>query len=708
MRRLTHGTERRGRRPLRASALLILLIVLLAVPATAGAAAPGGFNQLPNPLGCLSNDGSGGTCIDAHDLGSIYDMAISPDGRDLYASGNFSGTIVAFSRNASTGALTQKAGQEGCVANGASTSQCRGVTNMNDPLGLAITPNGRTLYVAVFSQDRVLSFTRDPATGNLSQKAGALGCISNTGNGVTCRDARAMDGPYYLSVTADGKNLYVAAFDNDSVDALAIDGSGNLSQVGDGSGGSGCVENIPADHPADSCADGRALDGPFAMNVDPVGLTIYPAAYNGASVSALARDPATGRLSPVSGATGCVDDNGDDGCTTVSDLSTIRDLTGAPGNKQLYVAVEGTSRVLTFDRLDSGGLVRKTGDAGCVSNGAVAGCKTGRALEQPAGIAASADGNDVYVASQSAGSGLVELDRASNGVLTPRADTAGCAASSSAPTNCQTLAGIGSNGLYDVKLSPDGRFIYVSNTSFDTIGVLRRDSSGPVCTDGNQTVTQGTLTTLKLPCTDPDGDPVSFQIVNPPTIGGLGLIDEGHDQVGYAASQGQCGTTAFTFRGTSSGQTSPNRTFTLNVVGCGGGGGGGTTPPPPLKVQSTTASFDTLAFSKYTKFVNLSANHLPNGSTVTVTCKTKKKKQQKKGCPYKRKSFKNGSRATLNLRKPFRNRRVPVKTKIAITISAAGFIDKRITYTIRKGKRPKGLVQCVPPGGKAADCRKFG
>ncbi len=93
------------------------------------------------------------------------------------------------------------------------------------------------------------------------------------------------------------------------------------------------------------------------------------------------------------------------------------------------------------------------------------------------------------------------------------------------------------------------------------------------------------------------------------------------------------------------------------------------------------------------------------GSTVTVTCKTKKKSQQKKGCPYKRKRFTtSGARASLNLRKPFAKKKVPVGTRITIAIAAPGYIGKQITYTMRKGKIPKSRVLCVPPGGRAGAC----
>ena len=86
--------------------------------------------------------------------------------------------------------------------------------------------------------------------------------------------------------------------------ALSIAGDGSLTQIGDGSGGSGCVENVPS---ADDCADGRALGGPFSINASSSNDTIYVAGCSDASVVALGRDPATGRLSPVSGASGCFD-----------------------------------------------------------------------------------------------------------------------------------------------------------------------------------------------------------------------------------------------------------------------------------------------------------------------------------------------------------------------------------------------------------------
>ena len=55
--------------------------------------------------------------------------------------------------------------------------------------------------------------------------------------------------------------------------------------------------------------------------------------------------------------------------------------------------------------------------------------------------------------------------------------------------------------------------------------------------------------------------------------------------------------------------------------------------------DASTASIGSLAFPKFTKLTSLAVNELPAGSKVVVTCKTKKKKQQKKGCAYKSKRF---------------------------------------------------------------------
>ena len=73
----------------------------------------GNIEQLPLLDGCISNDGTGGQCVDGRLLSHPEGIAISPDGRSVYVTGRNTDGIVVFDRNLSNGVLTQKAGAEG-------------------------------------------------------------------------------------------------------------------------------------------------------------------------------------------------------------------------------------------------------------------------------------------------------------------------------------------------------------------------------------------------------------------------------------------------------------------------------------------------------------------------------------------------------------------------------------------------------------------
>jgi len=135
-----------------------------------------------------------------------------------------------------------------------------------------------------------------------------------------------------------------------------------------------------------------------------------------------------------------------------------------------------------------------------------------------------------------------------------------------------------------------------------------------------------------------------------------------------------------------------------------GGGGGGGTPPPTVLPSTVSSRWN--AFRKYTKVAIFAVNDLPAAARVRIQCKTKKKKQQKKGCPYKSRSVTTTfPRSRLSVLKPFKKKRMPVGTRITITITATGYIGKEFSFTIRKAKVPKRpRKRCIPPGGKPARC----
>ena len=85
------------------------------------------------------------------------------------------------------GELSQKPGTAGCVSETGTGGACQNGKALEDALGVAASPDGKSVYVASFASDAVAVFDRDPGTGALSQKPGTAGCVSR-------RDGRRLPG----------------------------------------------------------------------------------------------------------------------------------------------------------------------------------------------------------------------------------------------------------------------------------------------------------------------------------------------------------------------------------------------------------------------------------------------------------------------------------------------------------------------------------
>lgn len=208
--------------------------------------ASGDLTQLPGTAGCVGPDGHPG-CESARGLSQYTaSMAISPDGRQLYmataSSGgdgrSTEGTILAFSRDPDTGILTQLPGPAGCLVTDGreGCGAARALGNWPTQLPeLALSRDGSSLYAAFLTGGTGLSggvsvFRRDPANGALAQLPGDEGCIS--GRGIQgCRSGRGLDVPTGVTVSPDGRNVYVTAFNSASIATFARRPSGALRQL---------------------------------------------------------------------------------------------------------------------------------------------------------------------------------------------------------------------------------------------------------------------------------------------------------------------------------------------------------------------------------------------------------------------------------------------------------------------------------------------
>jgi DNA-binding beta-propeller fold protein YncE len=100
---------------------------------------------------------------------------------------------------------------------------------IDQPRSVAVSPDGLNIYVAASVSDGVAIFTRDMASATIAQS----GCITVTGSKGACAKSAGLAGAGSLAVSSDGKNLYVASPVSNSltVFARAVDGSLQATQA---------------------------------------------------------------------------------------------------------------------------------------------------------------------------------------------------------------------------------------------------------------------------------------------------------------------------------------------------------------------------------------------------------------------------------------------------------------------------------------------
>jgi DNA-binding beta-propeller fold protein YncE len=545
--------------------------VALAVPAgAAGASAPGVLSQSLFSGGCTTNSGSPLTnCFpNGRAMADMRSAVVSPDGRNLYTSSTDEDAVAIFDRDLEQGTVAQKPGAAGCIVNGPSTdvANCDNSARAIDGEGqLAISPDGENVYVATDASHAVAVFDRDTLTGVLTQKVGAAGCIVDgpSPDIATCDNTgRGLGGAVAISVSSDGKSVYVAASASDAVAVFDRDAtSGALTQR---AGAEGCTVNEPSADIATCNNTARALDQPRGVVVSPDREVVYVTAFASDAIAAFDRNTGNGALTQKANAEGCIVDGPATDVATCDNggraLNGPRDLTLSPDGRNAYAAVEGSSAIAAFDLSGfTGTPTQKADAAGCLVNAPspdVATCDhTARALTGAAGVAVSPDGSNVYVTAVTSDA-VATFDRATPaGALTQKAGAAGCLVNG-ASTDIATCAnnGRGLNTADAVVVSPDGTSAYVVAQT-GALAILGRDLV-PACRGSSGATAlhnQTTPISLDDTCSDPDGDSINLVIVTAPTHGAA-IISQG--QLLYTPNAGYSGSDSLTYKATTSFPTS--------------------------------------------------------------------------------------------------------------------------------------------------------
>jgi len=356
----------------------------------------GVLTQLPAPDGCLAENGDGITCTDAVGLNGAASVIVSSDDKFVYV-GSGSG-IAVFARNRSTGQLTQLPGIDGCLLqHGGGGTGCVDIEGPIAPVDLLLSPDGNHLYAASSNGDALGVFARDRLTGVLTQLAAPAGCIAETGDGITCMPAVGLDGAHALTVSRNGKQLYVASLNSDAIAVFERDRStGALTQF---PAPNGCIAE---NGDGVTCTAAIGLDGPRDIEISRTGRQLYVASQGSHTIAIFARDAATGVLTQLAAPAGCIAANGDGiTCTDGTSMNGPTSIVVSNNGRHVYVTAVNSDAVAVFARDNkTGALTQLPAPHGCVSaTGSGGACTVGVALDNPFSLAMPKSAKHLYVTS---------------------------------------------------------------------------------------------------------------------------------------------------------------------------------------------------------------------------------------------------------------------------------------------------------------------
>lgn len=329
------------------------------------------------------------------------------------------GLALAPGAHAEVGHLRQLRGQAGClhstqlpvVKNCARTRFAASAAGNGD--ALAVSPNGRNLYLA--SGMGTVSVFRI-RHGRLSQLPGRAGCLGQI-QGLGCARLERF-APGTISISPDGRSVYVSgqrgAYSGAGLVIFARNPrTGTLHEL---NGAAGCLGHV-----LPHCqAAGGLVDERWSSTMSPDGHTVYvtSADQSGTVLGVFARVP-SGKLRQLPGAAGCLNHTGGGGCTVArgpfSDCCLSVPL--SPDSRNVYIAANAATATLTsssFGLLSfardraTGALTQLPGVSGCVALLGLDGCETAPFDHEgqvftAVDVAISPNGRDVYLAHRSGG-----------------------------------------------------------------------------------------------------------------------------------------------------------------------------------------------------------------------------------------------------------------------------------------------------------------
>ncbi len=332
-------------------------------------------------------------------------IAISPDGAQLYVAGSGSNAVAIFARDADTGALHPA----GVVRDG------RGVQGLDQPGDVALSPDGAHVYVAGFDDDALAVFSRDAVTGRLRFVAVMRDRVAGV---------RGLGGAVSVAVSTDGTSVYVAGREDDSLVVFSRNAK------------SGKLRFVESERERDF--------GPTSLAIAPDGRHVYASGFDASALAVYERHPTTGRLRRIA-----IVRDADDPAHALTNAASVA---VSPDGLSVVAASYGEDALELFARdAETGELTRLAT--------AHAGVDAPTRLKKPLGVAFSPSGAEVYAAAANPGS-LVAFAIGDGGLR---------------PVSVHHDAGTDAVAeACAVAISPDGAHVYVAGYGHNAIALFRR------------------------------------------------------------------------------------------------------------------------------------------------------------------------------------------------------------------------------------------
>ena len=234
------------------------------------------------------------TLYSTHTLEGATAIAISPDGNNVYVSGLTSsatgGVLAVYSRNAVTGALTpiQTRWQNDIQETPSCFIFCLVLDGIEKPYHIAVSPDGKNVYVVGMASNALVVFTRDAATGKIHWHQTLF---NNTG------DVKGLGGAAGVVVSPDGKRVYTTGTTDNALSVFDRDpttGSLTFHEV----------------HVTNTAPEYAVLGTPYQVSVSPDGQWVFASAWSDNKVAVFGQAnpiPALISLVPASAAAGSAD-----------------------------------------------------------------------------------------------------------------------------------------------------------------------------------------------------------------------------------------------------------------------------------------------------------------------------------------------------------------------------------------------------------------